>query len=487
MKKILFLFIILFEVFFLAPLAYSYSIRISQIDKSKFPEIQLYISFTDSSGNPVQSLSAENFLVKEEGKEVKIQKFFGSNLEQPITTILVIDRSGSMEGNKLTSAKYAAITFINLLREQDESGIISFSDSIDKTQITNNKTVLTNKIISLQAGGKTAFYDATYEALQMLEPIKGRKSIIALTDGMDNKSRYTASKVITKAKELNIPIYTIGLGTKGTQTNEGIDEECLKKIAEDTGGSYFYAPTYEELKELYIKILNQIMNEYYISYTSVRPTLDGTRRNVEITINYQGVMNITRGTYSVSGIIGKPSFKNIWLIFFTFLSFLLFLLYLPKILLLKKKSTIPETERVVKSQKVIDEKVLSTSKVPENKESEVVKKTSEEPQKSPTSRVIAKLISLDKPSLGWFNIDKEVITIGSDNNNDIVLKSPQISPKHALIKFNEGVLKIIDLNSESGTYIKIAEKNVKISESILKDGNVIILGNLTFQVKVLKI
>ena len=72
MKKIVLLLIVLFQVFFLAPLAYSYSARISQIDKSKFPEIQLYVSITDSNGNPVQSLSAENFSVKEEGKEVKM-------------------------------------------------------------------------------------------------------------------------------------------------------------------------------------------------------------------------------------------------------------------------------------------------------------------------------------------------------------------------------------------------------------------------------
>jgi VWFA-related protein len=487
MKKMLLLFIILFQVFFLALLAYSYSIRISQIDKSKFPEIQLYVSFTDSYGNPIQSLSAENFSVKEEGKEVKIEKFVGSNLEQPITTILVIDRSGSMAGDKLSSAKQAAVTFIDLLREQDESGIVSFSDSIDKSQITNNKTTLINTISSLQAGGRTAFYNATYEALQMLESVKGRKSIIALTDGMDNRSRYSAGKVIAKAKELNIPIYTIGLGARGALSNEGIDEESLKKIAEDTGGDYFYAPTYEELKELYIKILNQVMNEYYISYTSVRPTLDGTRREVEVTVDYQGIKNIIKGAYAVSGIIGRPSFRNIWLIFFPFLSLLLFLLLLPKIFLSRKKKFITEKEITEKPQKVIEKKESSTSGVPENKESEVVKKTLEEPKKFPTSKIIAKLISLDKPSLGGFNIDKEVTTIGSDNNNDIVLKSRHISSKHALIKCNEGVLRIIDLNSESGTYIKIAGKKVKISESILKDENVIILGNLTFQVKILKI
>jgi len=484
MKKIVLLLIVLFQVFFLAPLAYSYSARISQIDKSKFPEIQLYVSITDSNGNPVQSLSAENFSVKEEGKEVKIEKFVGSNLEQPITTILIIDRSGSMAGNKLSSAKQAAITFIDLLREQDESGIISFSDSIDKTQITNNKTTLINTISSLQAGGRTAFYDATYEALQILEPVEGRKSIIALTDGMDNRSRYSAGKVIAKAKELNIPIYTIGLGAKGTLSNEGIDEESLKKIAEDTGGAYFYSPSYEELKELYTKILNQIMNEYYISYASIRPTLDGTRREVEVTVDYQGIKNIVNGAYAVSGIIGKPSFRNIWLIFFPFLSLLLFLLFLPKILLSRKKRFISEKETVTKPQKVIEKKISSASGVPKNEGLGVAKKTLEETKKQPTSKVIAKLISQDTPSFGEFNIEKEITTIGSDDNNDIVLRHHSISPRHALIKLEKGILKVIDLDSGRGTYIKIAAKNVKISESILKEGNIIILGSLTFRIKV---
>ncbi|MFU2158842.1 VWA domain-containing protein [Caldisericum sp. AR60] len=486
MKKILLLFIVLFQVFFLAPLAYSYNARISQIDKSKFPEIQLYVPFTDSNGNHIQSLSAENFSVKEEGKKVKIEKFVGSNFEQPITTILIIDRSGSMAGNKLSSAKQAAITFIDLLREQDESGIVFFSDSIDKSQITNNKTTLINTISSLQAGGRTTFYDATYEALQMLESVKGRKSIIALTDGMDNRSRYSAGKVIAKAKELNIPIYTIGLGAKGTQTNEGIDEESLKKIAEDTGGAYFYAPTYEELKELYTKILNQIMNEYCISYTSIRPTLDGTRREVEVTVDYQGIKNIVKGAYAVSGIIGRTSFRNIWLIFFPFLSLLVFLLSLPKFLLLRKKRFISEKETVTKPQKVIEKKASSASRVPENEGLGIAKKTLEETKKQPTSKVIAKLFPLNIPNQPPYAITKDITAIGSARENDIVLNDQSISPYPAKLAFEKRILFVYTLSEEGDIFVNFRnipdQEHRVIKRNALKNNSLLRIGKILFKI-----
>ena len=218
------------------------------------------------------------------------------------------------------------------------------------------------------------------------------------------------------------------------------------------------------------------MNEYYISYTSIRPTLDGTRREVEVTVDYQGIKNIVKGAYAVSGIIGRPSFRNIWLIFFPFLSLLVFLLFLPKILLSRKGKFIPAKEAVIKPQKVIETKKSNTSGLPENKRLGVAKKTLEETK----LKVIAMLVPLNVPNQPPYAITKDITTIGSAADNDIVLNEQSVSPYHAKLTFEKGILFVYPLSEEGDIFVnfrnilgqehKVTKRNALKNNSLLKIG-----------------
>ncbi len=114
----------------------------------------------------------------------------------PVTTMLVIDISGSMDKNgKLAAAKEAAKAYVAQMRSGDQAGLMTYDTKTYYVQpITSDTNALVTAIDGLVTGSDTAMYNALVEAEKNLETINGRKSIIVLTDGLDNKSQSTARR-----------------------------------------------------------------------------------------------------------------------------------------------------------------------------------------------------------------------------------------------------------------------------------------------------
>ena len=134
----------------------------------------------------------------------------------PLTTLLVIDVSGSMavEG-KLRAAQAAAHAYIDQMRADDQAGVLAFNVESDLLQpITRNRQALHEAVDALETHNDTALYDALLEGVDLLESIQGRKAIIALTDGMDNSSQAPLDRVVTRTAEGGLSISAIGLGDR---------------------------------------------------------------------------------------------------------------------------------------------------------------------------------------------------------------------------------------------------------------------------------
>lgn len=108
-------------------------------------------------------------------------------------------------------------------------------------------------------GSGTALYDAIQFALERLqgESSDRVRAVIALTDGGDNSSGKTMQNIIDKAKQLSIPVFTIGLGSS-------IERVKLQKIADDTGGKYYEAPNEDDLEEIYKSLIEEISGRAYL-------------------------------------------------------------------------------------------------------------------------------------------------------------------------------------------------------------------------------
>src|SRR5262249_24217512 len=161
---------------------------------------------------------------------------------EQVTTVLVLDRSGSMMGKaddtdqlrKIEALKRAASRFVELMRPGAKTTLLPFSDRIDKPEnFTDNRATLGARIAALKAHGGTLLYDATFSGIETLEAsgLKGKRAVIVLTDGKDEApgSRRSDTEVIARAKEVKIPLYMLGLG----RTNE-INEPVMRKMAKET-------------------------------------------------------------------------------------------------------------------------------------------------------------------------------------------------------------------------------------------------------------
>jgi Mg-chelatase subunit ChlD len=198
---------------------------------------------------------------------------------QNVTSVLVLDRSGSMmlkakadaEMSKLEALRVAAKEFVRLLPEADEefkhkvrTTILQFSDAVDVSIPTfiSSKARLDGTIDGLKAAGETALFDATYDAIAALEAEnpKGKKVVVALTDGIDNVSRRRPEEVIERAKKAKIPVYMLGFGQK----NE-LDAKVMTDIARATGGEFYQASDTRDLMKIFenlsVKIHDEGVNE----------------------------------------------------------------------------------------------------------------------------------------------------------------------------------------------------------------------------------
>ncbi|MFB0535138.1 MAG: VWA domain-containing protein [Anaerolineae bacterium] len=451
------------------------NVEIAQIDNSNYPEVTLYVSVTDEAGEIVGGLAQENFTVTEDGKKVDIVAFT-AGVRNPISTILVIDRSESMAyENKLEGAKEAAIVFVDLMRGQDKTALVAFDENVVTLQpFSSDKAALKSKIQAIGTGGCTAWYDAVYYAVDIMSGVEGRRSIILLSDGLDCRedimlsflgqgSTYTFEEAVAHAREVEVPIQAIGLGGVATQevSHEGFDEVRLRRVASETGGKYFHAPSAEELKDLYESLSIQMQKEYVITYRSPRPTYDGTRRDIEVKVS-QGPGGegeaVGGGTYLEKHLV---NIRSDWRVFVALLLPLLVFLLLPPVL---SKVRVPKVEPSL---------ALPV-------EPSVIPMRRPEPIVQPPLAVAG-----IAPPGAWlkvaFPLVKDVTAIGRDPTNDIVLKDESVAPQQAQIR-REGERYVIYELGAGNTFVSFGgdpgQERPVVERNALKDGSTLRLGKV---------
>ncbi|MDT8339052.1 MAG: VWA domain-containing protein [Sulfurimonas sp.] len=182
--------------------------------------------------------------------------------------VFSIDGSGSMgssgfdmedevsKGERLSRfeiAKLIASDFIQK-RESDNVGVVLFGDfAFIASPITYEKEIVVDMLNYLShgmAGQNTAIGEGIALGVRAFKHSKAKsKIIILLTDGEHNSGDISPKDAIELAKEQSIKIYTVGMGNRGEA-----DEALLQKIADESGGAFFYAGSAKELREVYEKI-----------------------------------------------------------------------------------------------------------------------------------------------------------------------------------------------------------------------------------------
>lgn len=318
--------------------------RITQVDTSQFPKVTVYVSVTDENGEPV-GVSVSKLVLRENGEIMTPEDISGAGEIGPLTTMLVMDVSGSMNhAGKLESAKDAARAYVDQSRPQDYVGLLAFNTQTDYVQpLTSDHQKLSDAIESLKADKDTAMYDALVTAMELLEAIQGRVAVIALTDGLDNRSKTSPQEVIQMIGPEGLSISTIGLGepTHSTSALSGLNESALKAFSEQAGGMYGYANDAESLQALYKLYGRALQSEYVITYTSPSQLRDGVNRALTVMVSDQeeatGAVAASAAEgeqelYNPGGLVPEVAEPASWSIFFILMVALVLLLLVPTLI-----------------------------------------------------------------------------------------------------------------------------------------------------------
>jgi Ca-activated chloride channel family protein len=241
---------------------------------------------TDPLNRYVTSLQNEHFEIYEDRVEQKVEYFSAEDVA--LSLGIIFDISGSMKG-KASVARDAAATFLRTGSPEDEYFLVAFNSSPEVLQdFTTDISRLQNHLIFEQTSGMTALYDAVYLGLEKLgDGINTKKALLMITDGEDNRSRYTFSNVREFVKESDVQIYSIGIvDSYGSQLGLGRSGRSnINELSETTGGRSFFPNSVYELEDITTKIAVELKNQYVLGYFSTNENTDGEWRDVQVRVN----------------------------------------------------------------------------------------------------------------------------------------------------------------------------------------------------------
>jgi len=309
-------------------------IKITQVDNSRFPQVTVYVSLTDAAGEPV-AVDPTLIQLKENGQVMRPTSVGGGGKggPGPLTTMLVMDVSGSMDKNgKIDGAKSAATAYVNQMRPGDQTGLMLYNTKVNYVQApTSSPQTLRDTIAAIKTGGDTSMYDALIAAENALEGASGRKAILVVTDGLDNHSSHSADDVVNGIGPGGLSISAIGLGDATSKAQVGLDETGLTSLAQKAGGAYSFAGDSESLSALFQMYGRALQNEYAITYTSPQTLRDGVNRG--LTVGLAGSPLSSQSTYNPGGVLPEVASQS-WLLFGLILLGLVALLLGPKLIAL---------------------------------------------------------------------------------------------------------------------------------------------------------
>jgi Ca-activated chloride channel family protein len=237
---------------------------------------------TDPMNRLVTGLEKENFEVYDNNIGQTIKSF--STEDAPVTIGIIFDLSGSMS-SKFMRARKALSEFLRTSNPQDEFFVVGFNDRpaviVDYTSDVDDVEA---RMVMLKPENRTALIDAIYLGVDKLKQAKyERKALLIISDGGDNRSRYTEGELRRVVRESDVQIYSIGIFDQyAPTTEEQLGPILLNDICEMTGGRMFRVLDMNDLGDIASRISAELRNEYVIGYRPNDVKQDGNWRKLKI-------------------------------------------------------------------------------------------------------------------------------------------------------------------------------------------------------------
>jgi len=258
---------------------------------------------TDANGQYAHGLGLKDFSVMEDGAAQTVNALISE--EAAFAAAILIDMSGSMD-YKFGLVRSAAASFVDHIRDNDQVAVYGFNNKVKRFQDFSDLHDISEYVWDAKAEDTTRLYDCADEAIVALEkrPEK-RRAILLISDGWDTTSqKATFDSVMKKALADGVTIYTIDLIDDGARTGSSSDviglrrgQNEMREFAAQTGGRYIHSPQGDKLEEAFTNIVEELRNQYTLTYYSSNQKRDGRWRRLNVSASRSGLQTRTRKGY----------------------------------------------------------------------------------------------------------------------------------------------------------------------------------------------
>ena len=276
--------------------------------------VRLFVTVLDRDGRLATMLTREQFEVRDEGKPQPITLFDAT--PQPIRLIVMLDVSGSMEGN-LPLLRAAAEQLFSRLRQDDVARVGTFGNQITiSPEFTNDPDQLRRGLPEvISADALTPLWRAIDEALNAFNGASDeRRAILVLSDGKDSgplfRQRYVSqAEVIDRARKDDVMIYAIGMRSRSGQPRQpgigagalqaaltaDLPDAGLARVAEESGGGYAEIRFGQDLGAAFAQVADELHSQYLLGFAP--PKRDGKVHEIDVRVTQRGMKPRGRKSY----------------------------------------------------------------------------------------------------------------------------------------------------------------------------------------------
>jgi Ca-activated chloride channel family protein len=243
--------------------------------------VSLTVTVTDKHGRSITGLERSAFSVLDEKVPQEISYF--SDGDSPASIAILFDVSGSMDEEKIKSAKAALAQFMQTGHQDDEYFLINF-DSAAHLLLdgTHDEEAILRKFTYVQTQGNTALYDAVAFGVEKLSQGRfAKRAAILISDGEDNRSRRTFNELRRQLQEADVAIYTIQIGIPLPRSSASY---VLSELAGVSGGKAFQYQNRDSMREAFERIALELRQQYSIAFFPSGFVPDGRRRNIKVKV-----------------------------------------------------------------------------------------------------------------------------------------------------------------------------------------------------------
>ena len=235
----------------------------------------------------VSGLTIDEFAVTDNGVQ---QTLDSVSLDKvPLSLVLVLDTSGSLEGERLERLIDAVSHLVKTLRADDAASLLKFSEPIRlEVPATLERAPLVEAIGRLEAKGATSLNDAIFVGLQLrpADAAASRPVVLVFSDGHDTASWLTNEQVLEATRRSGAIVHVVELVPDMYSRQSPI----LQRLAEAGGGRRWRAASPADLRNLFGRVLDELRARYLLTYSpkgvategwhDVKVTLKGARGDV---------------------------------------------------------------------------------------------------------------------------------------------------------------------------------------------------------------